>query len=473
MRYDCILPSADGHLLLVRDEDDWSLPHVLCEKGWLADAVADIRTLFASRYGHEIAVLRALQWTTSAVTCELELLSTARLERARSLWVDPHDPAVRQLPPEQSAAVKAWREDTGLERQVAPWQRRGWLNEIREWIDGRLHRAGLGDAREITQVKAGWNGSCVLKVETAADVLYFKASPPRVPGEPAVIRALSSNWSRHLPAIVDSDEARCWTLMRKIDGESIKPWQPADLADTARLIARIQIDQAAHVGRWASMGCSDRGLAVLQDRLPRLLVEIPSALCDAGVLNVDERSEIGSFLPGAAAICRSLSEFALPWRSIHHEDFRDGNACRTPAGDIVLIDWNDTVISHPFFTAQRFLWFMPPPAGVFRHVILDSEQDSARRTFRDAYLEPFAGFEPKRRLLEAFELSSLLAPLYDALRFDSWPAADETLRRGLTPEESRNARHLMDHILGVCRSDEATRRVARTTSDCPSTHRSS
>ena len=121
-------------------------------------------------------------------------------------------------------------------------------------------------------------------------------------------------------------------------------------------------------------------------------------------------------------------------------------------GALVILDWNETVVAHPFFSAQRYLWFIPPPAGARRHEILDTRADTLRRTVRDAYLEPFGRFEPRRRLLEAFHVSSLLAPIYDALRFCAGADLDQVFARGLVPEERRIARELMDHLLEVRRA---------------------
>lgn len=448
-RYDCLVCSPDGReVLLTRSDGGWSLPNVLCEQGWLADAVGAIRSQLRALHGIDVAVLREIQRTPSSIVCELEALSSAT-QLSESVWQGVQAPAVEALLPEQRAAVQRWSEDRGVERYVAPWQRRGWFEEARQWTAACVQRAGLEITGELTQVKAAWNGSCVLKVETSDGRLYFKASPPRRPGEPAVLRALSTHWSRHVPAVVGADEERCWTLMREIGGSALEPHEPEALADAARLIARIQIDQAAHVDRWAAMGCPDRGLGVMERRLERLLREIPRYLSDAGVLSATERDEIASLVPEAGLLCRRLGEFSVPPRSIHHEDFRAGNVCREPDGNLVVIDWNETVLAHPFFTAQRFLWFMDPPEGVPRHEIRESDDDALRRTVRDAYLEPFTAFESQSRLLEAFRFSSLLAPVYHALYFDASFDVDEVFRQGLDSQEAGIARGLMDQLLAV------------------------
>ena len=454
VRCDCLLVSADRLLLLMENADDGSLalPHVESERGWVADAVGSIQSQIRRQFGIDAVVLREIQRTPAGMVCEIEALSTALRKSATTIWRPASDPVIQALPPEQRQAVLLWREDRGVERRIAPWQRPGWFAEARRWIIDRVRRARLEITAEVGQVKGAWNGSCVLKVGTTGGPLYFKAAPSRRPGEPAALRALALRWSRNLPVVVDADDDRCWTLMREVLGEELDAGDIEALGRAARLVARIQIAEAADVECWSVRGCPDRGLDTMARRLPRLLKEIPARLCEAGVLTASERDEIGAFAAPAAAMCRALLASAIPGRSIHHEDFRAGNVRRSPNGELVILDWNDIVIAHPFFSIQRFLWFMDPPKGVDRHEILDGEADVLRRALRDAYLEPFTPFEPAPRLREAFRLSSLLAPVYDAFRFESSFDVDEVFRQGIGPEEAGIARALMDQILDIHRS---------------------
>lgn len=437
-RYDCVLPSPDGtRFLLVRDDDRWTLPFVLSSRGWLAETVEEVVTSFRERYGVEITVLRILQWLPSLVTCELE----AHLGDivAGALWVQADDAIVESLPVEQAIGIRNWSADRGHELHLSPWQRRGWLAEAREWIAARV------PAVAIVPVKAGWNGSCVLRVETATETYFFKASRLRTPSEATVIRTLAEWWPRNVPHVVGVDDRRNWMLMRELRGTPLHSWDEQDLADVARLVARMQIEQAAHAPRWLQLGCPDRGQRALEESLETIMLDLPRRLRDSGAITESQRAALATI--DAARMSRELASYALPPLSIIHEDFRDGNVLRGPDGNLTLIDWNEIVLAHPFFMLQRFLWYMAPPPGVTRHHIAGTHEDRHRRTLRDAYLDEFTAFEPLQRLREAFLLSSRLAPVHDAYRLTAAASLDDVFARGLGPQEQRFARQLMEQIL--------------------------
>jgi hypothetical protein len=453
MRYDCLVASPDGtRLWLVPEATGRSFPFAECDPGWLPNAVGPLQDQFRARYGMDVVVLREILRIDETSVCELDVLGAAPAGAVAGDWHRLPEAAEALHDPAHRAALVRWASDAGVETHFAAWQRRGWFEQASAWIAAMVRQAGLEVSGRITQLKAGWNGSAVLKVPTSCRALYFKASPPRLPGEPAVLRALPRLWARHLPELVAADEAQCWMLVREADGEVLDPEDVEASREAARLYASLQIDQAGDADRWTSLGCPDRGLETMQREIPMLLVDIPGRVAAAGVISEAERDELASFVPQAVALCRELAAFAIPPLSIHHEDFRSGNVLRRRDGTLVILDWNETVVAHPFFSLQRYLWFIHPPTGARRHEILDTTADALRRAVRDAYLEPFGRFEPRRRLLEAFHLSSLLAPIYDALRFRSGQDLDQVFARGLVPEERRIARGLMDHLLEARRA---------------------
>ena len=445
-RYDCIVPSEDGaRVLVVGGPRGSSLPFIECARGWIAEAAPVLRSELLARHGIDAIALRQVLRAAGGVTCELELLSGGPPSSELS-WEAVAD-LCEELPEPQRGALRRWRAGESSERELAPWQRRGWYSCAVDWCRGHVLRAG-GQLLRAAQVKGGWNGSCVLEIETSGETLYLKASTRRKPGEPYVIRELAESFADHLPDVVAADDDRCWTLMRAVRGRTLEHEDPHVLGAAAELMGRLQVARAASVDAWLARGCVDRSLHVLERALPRLLLEIPNLLVAQGVIGQVERSHVAALLPRAARLCRALERCNIPPRSIHHEDFRAGNVIRTADDGLVITDWNDTVVAHPFFSVQRFLWFMDPPAECSRYRIGEPPKDHLRAAVRDGYLRAFAAYEVPVRARMAFDATCALAPVYDVLRFDAGLGAS-ILKGGLREEEAHIARDAIGRLLEV------------------------
>jgi hypothetical protein len=116
---------------------------------------------------------------------------------------------------------------------------------------------------------------------------------------------------------------------------------------------------------------------------------------------------------------RELQEFGespLPL-SIVQQDFRDGNVA-VRGRDYLFYDWSDTVISHPFFSACRFLEFAVSGGGSPRRRG-GRRLPPAERHERliDAYLDAWTEYMPRDRLRAVFRQAQRLNPLYQALRW--------------------------------------------------------
>ena len=83
---------------------------------------------------------------------------------------------------------------------------------------------------------------------------------------------------------------------------------------------------------------------------------------------------------------------------------------------------------------------MTTPDGVARSDRrFEAVEDKLRHDVRDAYLEPWTTYEPMDRLLEAFELSRKLSPLFVA----TW----EIVELPYLDPSSPWAKHVLDGIL--------------------------
>src|SRR5205807_5814972 len=209
------------------------------------------------------------------------------------------------------------------------------------------------------------------------------------PSEPALLAALATGWSQDLPTILAMDAARGWMLTRDFGGRPLEEGGPEE-AGAVRRFAEIQVEASAGVPRWLELGCPDRRL----ERMPALQAAL---LADDAALQPEERDgltkteirRLRELAPRFREMWKELRAYAVP-PSIVQQDFRHGNVLMTDAGPL-FFDWSDTVVSHPFFSATRYLQSLP----------MSNEQEQERgRRIRDAYMEPWTAFESGERLIE-------------------------------------------------------------------------
>ncbi|HEX2642514.1 MAG TPA: hypothetical protein VHU81_05955, partial [Thermoanaerobaculia bacterium] len=360
-RFHLILLDGPGRgVFLRREPDGWRLPAFRSDGDWLAAEAEAVREWLRSTLGLEATVLRQLGAGDGEAGPEVY----AEIEAHDPAWAPPpgagffglDDGALADLPSGPRQAVEARLREAGGEEGGAPWERRGWLAEAVAWTDARLAEKGLARNGPVRQVKAAWAGSAVLAAPTPAGDFYFKATAG-TPGEARILAELAPRWPGRLPELAAADPERVWMLTRDMAGE---PLRADDRAGALLRFAEIQAGEAARAECFRALGCLDRGPAALAAAAGHLLVEIPALLAEAGVLSAEEAAELARFRGRVEAACRRLEELPIP-ASIHHEDFREGNVVLS-AGRPLFFDWADTVIAHPFFSLQRFLDDVEPPA---------------------------------------------------------------------------------------------------------------
>jgi len=103
--------------------------------------------------------------------------------------------------------------------------------------------------------------------------------------------------------------------------------------------------------------------------------------------------------------------------SIVQQDFRDGNVA-VRGRDCLFYDWSDTVVSHPFFSACRFLEYVESGGGSPRRRGGRRLATAVRdERLLDAYLDAWAEYAPRDRLRAVFRQAQRLNPLYLAIRW--------------------------------------------------------
>jgi hypothetical protein len=316
------------------------------------------------------------------------------------------------------------------------WTEPDWLESVHAWIRSQLERLGLEPAGEIEQPHVRpW--STVLRVPTDDGDVWFKANMPTQAFEVAVVETLAARRPDLVPTLLATDLERGWMLQG--DGgtrlrEILEETGDFDVwIEILPLYAELQIDVAADRDRLLAAGVPDRLLASLPGQFEEVLADADAL----ETLTQDERRRLASLAPRIEAECRELADYGLP-ETIQHDDLHDGQVF-VRDGRFLFFDWGDACVSHPFYTLVVTL------AVLAYRLELDHDAPELDR-FRDAYLEPWTRFRPRRELEQAYPLSCRLGVLCRGL---TWRSVVAVLPQPLRDDEAGAVPERMRMLLEV------------------------
>jgi len=258
---------------------------------------------------------------------------------------------------------------------VLTWNEPAWLREAETWIEEHASVTG-----ELEQFHVRW-WSTVIRVPTAEDDLYFKATAHAHRFEAALTAKLAARMPDRVPEVIAVDPDRGWLLLRDggkrlreliEDTNDLHHWEAA-----LPRYGELQLELAAEADELLAIGVPDRRLAVLPDQLRALLREGPAGLTPV------ELELIETAAPEVEALCRELADYGIR-ETIQHDDLHEGQVF-VQDGRYLFFDWGDSCVSHPFHTLTVTL-----RAAAFK---LDLEPGGPElQRLRAAYLEPFGDF---------------------------------------------------------------------------------
>lgn len=276
------------------------------------------------------------------------------------------------------------------------------------WATNSLTQKGyvLQGALELVR-EMPW--SIVSRFLTNQGWVYFKqmASPFAV--EPTVIDILSRS-SNYLPQIIDKHPTLPCFLMQDAGinlREQLKThYQTQEVGNLLQSYAQLQQNTRSEISSLLAQGVPDWRLSTLPTLYKQLLHQEALLLQDG--VTPAEIARLHTLHSHFSELCTQLATYALP-ETIEHCDFHDNNIL-IQNNQMVINDWGDTVISHPFFSlaswlnsASRHHGFTPSDV---RYVFL-----------RDAYLAKWLEYGSQATLLDAFALVQKVRPLYFTLNF--------------------------------------------------------
>jgi hypothetical protein len=287
---------------------------------------------------------------------------------------------------------------------VSGWTDPLWIAAAHAWIRVQLGQLGSALTGSIEQPHVRpW--ATVMRIPTDAGPVWFKANAPVLAHEAAVVSVIAERRPDRVPELLGADLERGWMLMG--DGglrlreivereRSLRRW-----LELLPLYAQLQIDLAGDADELVALGAPDRRLAVLGAQYEQLL--------DHGVegLPEGELRRLRGLTARVGEMCDRLADFGLP-ETIQHDDLHDGQVF-VRDGRYLFFDWGDACVSHAFFTMAVTL------EGVLAWGLDDVEGSEQIGPYRDAYLEPFAGYASRSELEAAHTIALRLGWLCRAL----------------------------------------------------------
>ena len=416
-----ILPhQADARIWLVPDEDGWSLPHarVQEEDGIWPGSLGRVSELMRQVLQVDVLAYRYAAYrfdeegrSTSGVYV-LERRGTSMDEPATGQWFDRQTLAGLTIhPAEHRTLIEDYFDEVeqGNRPSRRPaWAYPGWFDQAESWILTELASLGYTPSPPVEQVRC-WSLSCVLRARTTTGAVYFKtaADLPLFADEPLLLEQLGAWYPDHIPQPLCIERQRRWMLLADW-GESIG-WEAPEAVREAmyRTLARLQVASSTQVDQLLAVGCVDRRLDVLAAQIDPLLDDHRAL----ALLGEAEQAQLRALAPRLKAMCAELASYNLPYALVHG-DLHPGNVAMRD-GTMLLFDWTDASVSHPFFDLMH---------------LFHSEPDVQAR-LRDSYFEAWTTFEPIERLRAAWTVAAPLCALHHTVSYQHIVAGLESVTR--------------------------------------------
>ena len=277
-------------------------------------------------------------------------------------------------------------------------------SESIEWAKIFLEDRGCVLQDEFFPVKiAPW--SSVYRINTSVGAIYLKVMTPSFAIEARLLLHLGVTFPEKVPEIVGHNDYLNCFLMFDAGGPLrsclITKYQP-HLAEAALITcSTIQQGLIDDVDSLLALGVPDWRLVNLPFLYEELLDQRHFLLEDG--LTELQLKALKKYSSRVSILCKQLGQYEIP-ETIEHGDFHDNN-CLLYGNELVIADWAEAIVSHPFFSLLSFL-----KSAARTHQI--AEQD-----LRHAYLTSWQSFESQSRLLEAMALVEQLNLVKFALSF--------------------------------------------------------
>jgi len=281
--------------------------------------------------------------------------------------------------------------------------------KIIQWAEESLVSYGyiIKSAPEDIQITP-W--SKIKRFLTSDGYIYLKIMPPTLFLEPIVTQILYDRFHANVPQVIAMNkDLNCF--LTKDAGNPLRKilknnFQSNLLCQGIKKYTYIQHAAVDHVNLFLELGVPDWRLEKLSI-LYTQLISNENLLIEDGMTS-DGIIVLHKLYPKFLTMCELLSSYKIP-ETLDHGNFNDNNVLiENDTNHMTIIDWAETVITHPFFSLAYCVRNAATHYGF-------KETDKTYIELQDVCVEDWLGFEEKTKLLEAFSLANKLWPIYASL----------------------------------------------------------
>jgi hypothetical protein len=279
---------------------------------------------------------------------------------------------------------------TTLEDHLVPvelWTSPAFVEQARAWVADHLPD-GVTLTGEWEQPHARpW--SSAIRFETSGGRVWFKVNGPGTAHEATLTGVLADVVPDLVPEVLAVDAARGWSLQRDAGPTVRSVWPPEELWERWQTLVqryaeaqRVLVDHESAV---LEAGVPDLRPEALPAQLAALTDQLTSRPVDRGGLTAGQARSLESLAPEYATWCEELATSG-PGCSVNHDDLHTSNICAPDGRDVMIariIDWGDSVWSHPFGVLLATMNSIAFHAGT-------EITDPRVLCVRDAYLDVYA-----------------------------------------------------------------------------------
>jgi len=230
------------------------------------------------------------------------------------------------------------------------------IEKINEWaIHSLLQKEYklLGNFEDVQTT--AW--SSVSRILTSSGYVFLKQTPPLLGLEPIIIQILHNKFQATVPIIIDINKNLNSFLM-KDSGKAFYHFKNSEnrtnlICDGISSYKNIQDKSIPFVKDLIEIGVPDWRIKNLPSLYEELIFQKNLLIEDGFPEN--EINNLSCTLDKCISLCEELNKFQIP-ETLDHCDLHGGNILIDEESHaITIIDWGETVITHPFFSLSFFL----------------------------------------------------------------------------------------------------------------------